>query len=94
MRLHNGASFALLSVEGHTVGALLNGRIAFVRANHDLLQRTVVFLTAMVLALRYCTLNATVCVCMTAHAFPSLIVLSQIVCAHTMQFMKEKLDSF
>ncbi len=63
-------------------------------ADHDLLQRTIILFTAMVLALRYRALDATVCICMTAHAFPSLISLSKIVCAPTEGFMKEKLDSF
>ena len=72
MRLRkNEASLALLSVERHAVGALLDGRIRFMRADHDLFQRAIVFLATVVLALRYGALDAAVCVCMTAHAFPS-----------------------
>ncbi len=61
---------ALLSVEGHTVGALLDSRIALVRADHDPLKRAIVLTAAMMPALRNRTLDTTVCV--IVHVFPSL----------------------
>ena len=50
----------LLSVEGHTIGALLGSGICFVRAYHNLVQRTIVLCAAVMTALAYGTLDAAI----------------------------------
>ncbi len=59
----------LLSVEGHAIGALLGSGICFVSADHDLIQRAVVLAAAMVFALVYGTLDATICATLMVHNF-------------------------
>ena len=59
----------LLSVEGHTIGTLLGSGIVLMGAHHDLLQRAIILGTAMILALIYGTLNATVCTTLMMHSF-------------------------
>ena len=60
---------SLLSVERHTIGALLCSGIGLMSADHDLFQRAIVLSAAMVLALIYGALNATICTTLMIHSF-------------------------
>ena len=76
-------SFPLLLVEGHAVGALVLGGIAFMGAYQNGIQRAVVLGSAVVGALTYGTLDALVGV--TAHrkyllkSFGKVLDLSEVV---------------
>ena len=61
------AAFALLSVEGHTVGALFDRRIGLVRADLNALQRAVILASAVMLALGNRAFDRTICAAMTIH---------------------------
>ncbi len=47
----------LFQVKGLTVGALIHCRIALMCAYHNAVERTVIFIVAMMLTARYCTLD-------------------------------------
>lgn len=71
----------LFLVEGHTVGALLDRRVALMCADLDLLQRAIVFCVAVMLALRHRALNGAVCAAIAIHCHSSFVLMSRIVCA-------------
>ena len=71
----------LLLAEGHAVGALVHGGIHFVGTDHDLVQRAVVFVAAMVGALLDSTLDAFVG--MAIHKRTSFDLDSELVCTVT-----------
>ena len=62
MRRHKPPRFSLLLAEGHAIGALVHGRIGFVSANLDLVQRAVIFGFTVICALLDGASDALVCV--------------------------------
>ena len=67
-------SRVLLSVEGHTIGALLYGGIRLMRADTDHFQRAVVLFAAVVLALGHGALNAAVRIGIAVHILTSSLI--------------------
>ena len=59
----------LLSVERHAVGALLDGRVTFMGTDLDLLQRAIICIIAVMLALENAALDGLVRGAMTTHDF-------------------------
>ena len=68
------AAKSLLSVEGHTIGALLYGGIRLMRADTDHFQRAVVLFAAVVLALGHGALNAAVRIGIAVHILTSSLI--------------------
>lgn len=56
------ACSSLLLTEGHAIGTLVNGRITFVGADQNTIQRTEIGITAVMCALRNGAFNALVSV--------------------------------
>ena len=71
----------LLLPEGLTVGALVHGRIGFVGAYHDAIQRAIVGIVAVICALLYSAFNGLVC--FLVHFGLLLLLSSVLVCAIT-----------
>ena len=74
-------SVSSLLAEGLAVGALVCGGIGLVGAHQDPVQRAVICLLAMVLALLNSTLNALVC--MTVHGIILLLFVMELECPHS-----------
>ena len=57
----------LLSVEGHTIGALLGSGIGLMGTHHNLVERAIVLCTTMMTALAYSALDAAIGSFMAIH---------------------------